>query len=318
MKAWMRVLEVTLTSQYSTSGKRKQLKFGANWREGKEDLNIEVRCNKYMSSLKDEAVVQISNLTYSEIRKIIDGKFYDVQIACGYRNGNIQTIFDGGVLYISNSLTDTKTNTVVLLCASKMVARYGQSRINLSLNSGINMYTAIKHVCAKAGIRDECLSAQLKKQMLTQAQSVNKTVSSWIDDLANQNDTFIINTDKGVSTASVSIFDAKRSNARVIPLKSNNVLLTGGYPRLTNEGLTLTILPSFAFMCGDTIKIDNSIIDISVSSRSEVTKNYGYFLDEDGHYMIFEMQYNLQNRGSNFSLSLNCKTRSLISNYFGK
>ena len=121
MDSWMRVLEVRLRSKYG----RQELIFGDKWKKGKVDLNIQVSGHKYMSSLKDSCIVKISNLTYNEIVQIIDGEFYDVEIIAGYRNGNQTTFFKGGVLYISNSLDDTKTNTVYILCASELVAKYG-------------------------------------------------------------------------------------------------------------------------------------------------------------------------------------------------
>ena len=114
MKAWMRILEVTLTSRKM----KRQMVFGSNWRNGKDDLNIDIVGNKYMSALKDSCTIKLSNLTYSELIQIISGEFYDVTVKCGYRDANVQTIFDGGVLYISISLDDKKTNTVVILCAS--------------------------------------------------------------------------------------------------------------------------------------------------------------------------------------------------------
>lgn len=318
MKAWMRVLEVTLTSQLSTSGKSRQFKFGNNWETGRDDLNIEVSCYKYMSSLKDTATIRISNLTYYEVVQIINGKFYNVEIKAGYRSSGVSTIFKGGVLYISNSLDDTKTNTITILCASELVARYGQSRLNLSLNSGINTYSAIRFICERAGIPESKMniSTQFKTKFLQDVMSINDTAASWIDKFCTTNNTAISSSDS-ITGSTVSLFDAAKSNSRLIKITKDTVDLTGGYPQLTSDGLSLTIMPTFAFMCSDVIEIDNSIIQIPVSSQSEVTKNYGYFLDKEGCYMIYEMKYQLQNRGANFSLSMTCKTRSLISNFIG-
>lgn len=314
MKAWMRILEVTLTSRKM----KRQMVFGSNWRSGKDDLNIDIVGNKYMSTLKDSCTIKLSNLTYSELVQIISGEFYDVTVKCGYRDANVQTIFDGGVLYISNSLDDKKTNTVVILCASKLVARYGQSRINLTLNSGINMYSAVKFVCRRAGIMDATISEQLKKTFLQDIMNVNDTVGSWIEKLTQTNNSFIVNSDSSIDSNSiVSLFNANKSNARIITLRNDQIDLSGGYPRLTSDGISLTILPTFAFMCGDVIKIDNALLNISTGSSSEVSKNYGHYLDKDGCYMIYEMEYRLQNRSSEFSLNITAKSRNLISSYMG-
>lgn len=312
MEAWMRVLTVNLTS----SKLKKQMTFGANHTKGQMDLSIDVRISKYMSSLKDEAIVKISNLTQSEVTQIITGEFYDVDIFCGYRNANIAKIFSGGIFYITNQLNADRTNTVIMICTSRLVAKYGQNRINLTLNSGINLYSAIKFICRRAGIQDSNVSTQLKKDFINEVMSVNDSASSWLDLLANQNTQLITNSDS-IFNQTFSIFDAAKSNNRCIKLNPDVIIVTGGFPRLTNNGLNITILPTFAFMCGDTIQIDNSIIDVSVSEKRDVSKNYGAYFSKYGQYMIFEMVYHLQNRGSEFTLQLNCKSRDRISAYVG-
>lgn len=133
MKAWMRILEVHLTSRLL---KRKFI-FGTNDDVTDNNLNISITGSKYMSTLKDICTIKIDNLTYDEIIAIIKGQYYDVEVRCGYKDAGSRIIFKGGVLYISNSLNSDKTNTAIILCGSQLVARYGQSRINLTLNSDI-------------------------------------------------------------------------------------------------------------------------------------------------------------------------------------
>ena len=82
----------------------------------------------------------------------LDGKYFDVKIKAGYKGSGDVTMFDGGILYISNNRTNTKTTQAIILCASKLVAKFSQSRINLTLNSGLNLYSAAKYVLSKAGV----------------------------------------------------------------------------------------------------------------------------------------------------------------------
>lgn len=312
MEAWMRALTITLTS----TKLRKQFTFGANYAKNKPDLNIDVSVNKYMSSLKDQAIIRIDNLTYNEMTQIIMGEFFDVDIWTGYRNAAVNKIFSGGVFYISNQLNSDRTHTAIIICTSKMVAKFGQSRLNLTLNSGINIYSAINFICRRAGMPNSNISTQFKKQFLDEVMNVNDTATSWLDKLCNNNKTYIQNAD-AITGQTFSIFDAAKSNSRVIKLRPENILLSGGYPRLTSEGLKLTLLPTFNFMCGDTIQIDNSIIDVSVGSKDEVSKNYPAYFSQKGQYMIYEMQYHLCNRSSAFTLQLKCKNRDRISAYVG-
>lgn len=311
MEAWKRILTVKLTSLKL----KKSITFGEEYLQGRDDLNIQIQCWKYMSTLKDTCTIKISNIPYDVIISLIDGEFYDVEVKCGYQTSGSHTIFKGGVLYITNNITNVKDHTIIILCASQMIARYGQARINLTLNSGVNMYSAINYISKKAGIRDANISSQLKLQKLQNAMNVNSTAGAWIDKLTQQKDTYISNSDS-ITDAAFSIYDAKKSNQRYIPI-SNNMILTEGWPRLNKDGLSFTMLPLFGFMCGDTIKLDNSIIDISASSQSEANMNKGYYLDQNGNYTIFEITYDLANRNDNFTCELLCKSRSLISNYIG-
>lgn len=314
MKAWSRLLEVHLTSQVVNGGKVRRLSFGM---EEKNNLDISISGFKYMSSLKDTFTIKISNLTYSEVIQIIMGKFYDVEIKSGYKSTGAQTIFKGGVLYISNEKNDLKTNTVIILCGSQLISRFLQSRITLSLNSGINLYSAINFVCKVGGIPNSNVSTQLKKEFLQEVENINQKPANWLESIASQNNSFILNSD-AINGNPFTLFNSAKSNARVITLRSDNILLVNGYPRLTQEGLSITLLPTFGFMPGDVIILDNSIINIAVQNRDEIARQYGNYLDKDGAYMIFEMQYQLQNRQPNFTLQLTCKTRSLVSNYIAK
>lgn len=311
MFAFGRILTVTLTSRKL----KKSIVFGEEYLQGRDDLNLNVVVYKYMSTLKDSATIRISNIPYDKIVSIIDGEFYDVEIKCGYRTTSAQTIFKGGVLYVTNQITNIKDHTLIILCASQLLARYGQSRINLTLNSGINMYSAINYISKKAGIRDANISTQLKLQKLQASMNVDSTAGAWIDKLTQQNQSYIANSDS-ISDAVFSIFDSKKSNQRYIPI-GTNMILTDGWPRLSKDGLNLTMLPLFGFMGGDTIHLDNSIIDISSNSQNEANMNKGYYLDQNGNYMIFEATYNLTNRSDEFSCELLCKSRGLISNYIG-
>lgn len=316
-KAWMRVLRITLTTKGpGQNGKNKQLVI-------EEDANgiglaVSVSGNKYMSTLKDSCTVKISNLTYAEIIQIITGQFYNIKIECGYKTNAIQTIFEGGVMYISNLRESVDTNTVTILCASHLVATYGQRRINLSFNSGVNLYSAINFICKVGGVPNPNISTQFKKQFLDGINNAsNQTAAEWINDQTTKKGTYISSSDC-IGNSFMTLFDASKSNARVIKINNDTLLLTNGFPRMTADGLVFSVMPTFAFQCGDTIVVDNALIQINVTSQSEATKNLGGLLDENGQYMIYEIHYELQNRGQNFYIEIYAKTRSKISAYLAK
>ena len=316
---WIRVLKVILRRE-DTNGKVVEMVFGNNFPNW--DLEINVSIHKYMSALKDTATITISNLTYSQVIQIINGKLYNVEVIAGYQNGNQMCVFKGQVLRISNTLLSDRTNEIIILCGSSMIAKYSQRFLNFSLQSGLNTYSAIKFITARAGIKDgdSNVSTQLKKDFLQQVQTETKSVGSFLENLTQNNETYILNVDES-NGVKFSIYDSAVSNNRVINLKG--VQFLGGYPQLDSNGLRFTILPTFSFMVGDVILVENALISLSpVNSLSNINQQAGYYLDTSrtdgmGAYMIMELSYKLTNRSSQFSCSINAKARSLISNYIG-
>lgn len=333
-KAWMRVLRVTLTMQNPDgTGNRQQLVFGDNEASGlvkegvkvngqvyyydSSDLSISVSGNKYMSTVKDACTIKIKNLTYKQITQIIMGKYYFVKVECGYRSGNTFPIFDGGVMYISNLRESVETNTVTILCASRMIAVYGQRRMNLSFSSGINLYAAIDFICKVGGVPNKNISTQFKKQFTDAVLNVSdQTAAEAIAGLQDKNGTFISSSDN-IGGAWMTAYDANKSNCRIIKIARDTLLLTSGFPKMTADGLTFSVLPTFHFQCGDLLVLDNKDMQLPVDSQSDATKNLGGLLDINGQYMLFEQHYELENRGHNFFIQMNAKTRSRITAYMG-
>lgn len=309
IKAWMRDLEVILTS----ATLKNSITFGGNWKKGKEDASIIVTGNKYLSSLKDEFTVKISNLTYAEIINLTAGQYFTIEIKAGYRTSsttsNANSIFKGEVMYISNELNSNKTHTVIILCASKLIAKYGQTRMNLSLNSGINMYSALSFIAKRAGMSNVHIDESLRQRIIRETSSVSSTAQSWLQVFTSKNN-FVANTDL-TSGSVLTVINPYKTNNRVITLDSNKIILSGDYPKLTTDGLTLDCMPTFNFMPADVIQLDNSIIDISATSKSDVYSNVALWLDNNGKYMIYELNYNLSNRGQNYIVTIKAKSRSL-------
>lgn len=309
--AWMRQLEIIFTSVKN----KQRIVFGDNWKRGGIDLNIEVSGTKYLSTMKDRFIVRISNLTYKEITSLISGQFYQIEIKAGYRSSSIFTVFKGGVLYISNELGDRKTNTVIVICASEMVSRYGQARMNLSLKSGVNMYSALDYIKKRAGIANAYIDQDFKQLILRENEVANMNVTSWLDTICSSNG-WVINGDYSEG-ASFSIWNPYRRDMRRIKLSTDNIILTGGYPTLDSTGLKISLMPTFNFCPGDTIIVDNSIIDIGTESEDEALKNVGQFLDRDGAYVITQIDVTLENRGSSFSFKCQARAKSLWSRLLG-
>ena len=301
IRAWKRDLEIILTSQKL----HKSLTFGTNWKKGENDFTIRVSGHKYLASMKDNFTIDIENLTYSEVVQLIDGEYYDVEIKAGYKDIGAQTIFKGGVQYISNILGDRKSNTVKIFCANKLVAKFGQSKINLTLNSGINMYGALSTINKRVGLGNVKISSELKQRIIKDTTTVRTNFANFLDNFTKNNN-LIINADSSLNT-DYNLW-SPRSQEKIIVLRDDAFVLTGGYPTFNSEGAHLMLIPTYNFMPGDIIKLDNSILDLGISSSSEISSNAAYYLDNDGKYYITEISYDLNNRNSNFQLSILAKS----------
>lgn len=311
-KAWIRDLQVKLTS----TSLHKTMVFGSNHLEGRQDLDITVQGSKYMSFVKDQFIIRIKNLTYAELIQLVNGKYYNIEILAGYKSNGAQSIFKGSVIYMSYQQDDPTTNTIIILAGSKFVAQYGQSRMNMSLNSGINMYSAIKFLCKRAGIRDANVDEDLKYRTLQEVMNAQDSICNSLQDFANQN-SFIGNTE-GTDNNVVTILDPAKANNRVIKLDKSNLVLVGGYPKLNSDGLTLSTLPIFNFMPLDVIQLDASLIDLSVDSYQPSDFNKTIFLDKDNKYLILQIDYDLSNRSKSYRLTITAKARSLFLRNGGK
>lgn len=312
IRCWMRVLTIKLRSKIS----KRLLIFGENYKRGLDDLNISVQGSKFMAPMKDLFQITITNLTYNEIVQLINGQYYECTIDAGYRSSNIYTLFKGEVLNISNNLGDRKSNDVIITVASKFMARMGQTKLNLTLNSGINLYSAISYVSKYSGNPNFKISPDLKNRLLKERESISKISGSWLETLSNIKG-LGISSDSSLGNSNLNIIDLYKNNNRVVNLNSSNIILTGGYPRLDSNGLKLSIMPSFNFMPTDTIVIDNSIIDIGTTGYGIEDLTVGNWVDKDGKYMIYQIDYDLNNRSGNFTATLSCKSRSLYSNTLG-
>lgn len=308
-KCWIRDLKIVLKSSLV----KKQMIFGQNWRLHKDDISIEVNGTKYLAALKDRFTIKLHNLTYKEIVEIVQDQYYGVEIWCGYRSASTYKIFEGQVIYVSNQKNDAKTSTCYILCGSNIVAKYGQARMSLRLDSGINLYSALKFILENAGIANSNVDEEFRNKTIKNVLAINETIGNWLDTFCDTNN-FIVSVDSSMSN-DITILDPYRTNNRIVKLDSDNFVLINGYPKVTSEGISMTLLPSFNFMPADVIQIDNSIIDVAATSAESLgsSLNSAMYMDKDGKYLIYQVAYNLSNRGDEFNVEIEGKARSLYS-----
>ena len=321
---WMRTLKIKLYSKlYNVA----PLIFGYNDEMTDDEkrkfpnaninqLDITVTSSKELSALKDGGTITISNLTYADIVRIIEGQFYKVEIYVGYKTTGMMCFAKGEIAYISNKIRMRRDHTCIIIFASEFVAQYSQGRINLNYNSGINLYSAFKYLFLTNGISNTHLPESLKQETLKDITSLSGTCASLSEQLANNTRDFSLNTDS--SAENIVIDCSNLSDKRQIKIDSHTINFRNGNPTLSSNGLNISVMPLWNFKPGDIIIIDNAIIDLSESSLSGAQSNFkANYLDQDGAYIITKVENQFQNRGSSFECNLIAYSIHKISNIIG-
>ena len=302
--AWIRILKVRLSS----SKTHKQIEFG-------DDYGLKVDCtgHKYLSASKDEFVVKIYNLDYAWIVKLIADGYDTIEIFTGYKSFHSEPkrIFRGGILDISND-RDLDTNVCVLVCTSVLVARQNSRLLNLTLKSGINMYSALKYIAKKAGIQNPSISESLKNRFTHDSIIVGGNTSSVFDQLSKSTDYLSTSSDSSEG-AGLNIYSLSSKMSRLVEVTPKSGLVMGR-PQLTSDGLTIEALPTFNFIPGDWIHIDDALINFSFSSKSDALEQQSTLnqMDSSGIYIVWDIAYSLSNANGDFKQTLRCKSKSLM------
>lgn len=307
---WVRQIEIRLSSKLT----KKKIVFGG---KDSNQLDIKINGTKYLSAVKDKGTATIANLTYSQIYQLITGQYFTIEIWAGYRTQSLQCYFKGEVAFISDKIRERRDNECYIIFASQMVAAYSQSRMNLSLKSGINLYAAFRYICLTKGIDTSHLSESLKKQFIQEVIQNYDKPSNLAEMIASNTSTFTLDTDSSIDGNGV-INCSDLSNKRQIRINPNTINFSKGNPTLDKDGLKITILPTFCFKPGDIILIDNAIIDTSISNAENVNSTFNsYYLDSQGAYMIIELDYNFENRGPTFEINIKARSLDIIKNIIG-
>lgn len=322
-KCWMRSLKIELISiinnqkivlgDPATTSQSRKYAYGIPQPTNDDALTIKVQGSKYAAGNKDKGVVSIYNLTYETINKIILGQFYKINIYCGYKSlGEPMPIFSGSVAYVSKKIYSNHDTECYLIYASDLVARYSQNRMNLTLNSSINLFASINYMLNHQGVYGYHIDENLKNAFVKEVTSLYNTTSTILDSSTlSQEGNYIISTD-GTDGSVVDVTTIK--GKRVIEVNSETIPIGSGNPTVSSEGLTIELLPVCNFKVGDILHIDNSLIDVSITNAESVFSTFNTnYMDTNGFYMIIEMNYTLENRGDTFKYHIKARALDIIS-----
>ncbi len=284
---------------------------------------IEITGTKYMSSVKDNFKIQVYNLTYIQMYMISKRQLYHVEIYAGYLNGQnyfnftAPKIYDGYMINMLNTKKDYKDNVTTFIITSKLVAKAQQWRMNVSYQSGVNLYSMMKYIGEKAGLTNMNISESFKDTFMNDVASCDTSASSYLEKISETSNDCFMTTDS-TSDSEISIFtlsDEDRSRTTISIDPSKGMMIDT--PEINSSGLTFSSLPVLNYLIGDTIKIDNSYINTSEGqdnySGSTKVPNAVY-LNAQGLYYIWQVDYTLSNTNGDFKIQLTCKNKEMFDN----
>ena len=345
MKCWMRMLKIVLTSKINP---RQKLVFGEQKPQTErlrytlgipaptinDNLTIKVDGTKYPATAKDKGTLTICNLNYETLVRIKEGQYYGITIYCGYQSWEKDPfpIYDGEIAYMSPKVYSNHDVEVFIIFASKLVASYSQRRMNFSLNSGINLFAAMNYMLASQGVQNRHIDSSLKDSFVNEYKFLYGKANTILDSATlNSTGDYTISTD-GIDGNVIDVTTTK--GKRVIKINDEAIPI-GSQPTVSSEGLNITLLPLQNFKVGDILKINNALIDTSISSAEGVSSTFntnyldasgGPLVDESGnyrkeasygYYMIYELHFTLENRGSNFHYQIKGRALSILKNLTG-
>lgn len=304
--AWMRRIKIVFTSKEKVDINNGRYS-GAQVSIGDDDktrnFSIRVYGNKNIALTKDNGTIEIANVDYDTIAKIMAWKLFRVEIWVGYENNDsLMRMIKGEVSYIAQKIHSRHDNVLYITYASELVAAWSQSRINFSVRSGVNIYSMITNLFMQQGTERVNVTPALKELIAKETFAARDTSPSIIENaLSNSSMGLYIDADSSLTDKVVNV--TTLGEKRVIPISPNMINIGHGNPTVTSQGLDITLFPVINLVPGDIIKIDNSIVDLSTgmttTQGAQQTFNSN-FMDANGCYMIRQIDYMFENRGNNF------------------
>ena len=337
MQCWMRTLKIELVSEVlkkkivfgdNQTSRTRKYNYGITAPSVNDNLTIKVAGTKFPATNKDKGTVTIYNIDQPTLLAIQQGQFYHINIYCGYKSWNTvpMLIFSGEVAYLSTTIHSAHDTECYIIFASSLVARYSQRRMNLALNSSLNVYAVMNYVLYANGVTKSNVDPTLKKLVINEYKQTNGKLSTVLDSYTlNNTGDYTISTDGSEGGYVIDVTTLK--NKRFIRIDSKSIPIAGGNPTVTSEGLHITLLPVANLKVGDVLVIDNRLINVAISNAESVsstfTTNYMDLTSDPlkdgtwGYYMIQELAYTLENRGSTFQFDIKARALSIIKNFTG-
>lgn len=282
------------------------------------DINIK----KYLSNMKDEALISIYNLNRDIYNSIVQNNelIYDrIKIYAGYKYHNeekVFLIFNQKILSISLDNSDLTTSVTKIVC-SPLYERNFQS---LKFSIGTSLYSVINVLAKKMYLRNPYIDDKLKLRRLKSDLIVNNINNGLSLLLRDYPFLSIYNDVDSVNDMKFEIVEYKTS--RTINISPYNGTLIKDWVRITSDNITFTSMLVHNYFIGDGLYINPLWFDYSLSNVSDYKeylkiKRKKEKSNEDKEtkdmYIITGLEYNLT-LNQDFFVNVTCKLKKFFSN----
>ena len=283
-------------------------------------VQFEVTIKKYLSNMKDEALVSIHNLDKNIYNKLIQNNelIYDrINIYAGYQNKNenkVFLVFSQKILSISVDRSDLNSPLTKIVC-SPLYQRNFQS---LKFSVGTSLYSVINFLTKKMYLRNPYIDNKLKLRRLKSDLIVNNINNGLSQILRDYPFVSIYNDTDSTNDMKFEIIEYKTN--RTISISPYNGTLIKSWVQINSDNITFSSMLVHNYFIGDGLYIDSNWFDYSLSGvndykeylkiRRKVNKN-----NEDKEtkdmYIITGLDYNLT-LDSEFLVNVTCKLKKLF------
>lgn len=290
-------------------------------------IQFEVTIKKYLSNMKDEALVSIYNLDRDIYNRMIQDNelIYDkINIYAGYKNKGeekVFLVFNQKILSVTIDRSNLTSPVTKIVC-SPLYQRDFQS---LKFSSGTSLYSVLSVLTKRMYLKKPYIDNKLKLRNLKSdliINNINNGLSQLLRDypfLSIYNDTDSVN-----DIMKFEIIEYKTN--RTIEISPYNGTLIKNWVQVTSENLTFTSLLVHNYFIGDGLFIDRKWMDHSISQTSDYkehlkSENRLKINDKSKEtkdlYIITGLDYNLTLDGE-FSVNITCKPKKFFNSHIRK
>lgn len=271
----------------------------------KENLSVVITGTKFYGTQRDQFKVSIYNLSPVLRGKISSEKYNDIRVRIGHKQSYTGSLFSGTILDIYTRKENGNTTITDFICVD------GYDFINniittKTFTKGTNYYDIAEYILQHdiQNVPYE-LAERLKELEIDSDYSIYGNPYEELENLSEDASMFFSSSEEGIK-----IIDWVDDTDAIVVNENTGMI---NYPQLSTEGLRVSVIATPTYRIGGLIQINNADVGISVNDAESLQQGGvpSIQFSSDGVYIIKQMDYNLTNRGNDFSIELQCYSRDV-------